>query len=114
MSVSHTLTSTPNPPKTKTGVDARVLREVAANHNFDKLLSMPEVMRFIDRDETLAKVFRDPEFLKNGKEFFGTGSSGSSGNGATTTFNSPEMAANKVFADAFEAATGTPIGQEQP
>lgn len=115
--------SHPNPTititKQQTGVDARVLREMAANHNFDKLLSMPEVMRFIDRDETLAKVFRDPDFLKNGKEFFGTGSgSGSGGNGngnhATTTFNSAGTAANKEFADAFEAVTGTPIGGEQP
>ena len=96
-----------------------MLREVAAKHTFDKLLGMPEVMRFIDRDEMLSKVFRDPEFLRNGQEFFGTGNGGgggaggtsfSTGDGATTTFNSPEAAANKAFADAFELATGTPIG----
>lgn len=55
------------------GVDARVLREQAASHTFDKLLGMPEIMRFIDRDETLSRIFRDPDFLKNGKEFFKTG-----------------------------------------
>jgi hypothetical protein len=82
-----------------------VLREVAASHTFDKLLAMPEVMRFIDRDETLAKVFRDPDFLKNGKEFFKTGNGGPG-----TAKTSPESASAKVFADAFQAATGTPIG----
>lgn len=40
------------------GVDVSVLREVSENHTFEKLLSMPEVMRFIDRDETLSKLFR--------------------------------------------------------
>jgi hypothetical protein len=40
------------------GVNVRVLREVAENHTFDKLLAMPEIMRFIDRDETLSKLFR--------------------------------------------------------
>ena len=43
-----------------TGIDASVLRDVAASHNYDKLLNMPEVMRFIDRDETLSQVFRNP------------------------------------------------------
>ena len=40
------------------GVDVRVLREVSENHTFDKLLGMPELMRFIDRDETLSRLFR--------------------------------------------------------
>ena len=40
------------------GVNVRVLRQVAENHTFDKLLGMPEIMRFIDRDETLSKLFR--------------------------------------------------------
>ena len=40
------------------GVDVSVLREVSEKHTFDKLLGLPEVMRFIDRDETLSKLFR--------------------------------------------------------
>ena len=96
-------------------MDARVLREVAAGHNFDKLLSMPEVMRFVDRDETLSKLFRDPDFMKNGKEFFKAGNGVGSGATATVTgmatgtMGGPGAGA---FADAFKAATGTAIGGE--
>lgn len=92
-------------------MDARVLREVAASHTFDKLLGMPEVMRFIDRDETLAQIFRNPDFLKNGKEFFKTGNGGKV---KTSPDLDPQSASAKVFADAFAQATGTPIGGEAP
>lgn len=79
-----------------------MLREQAASHTFDKLLGMPEVMRFIDRDETLAKIFRDPNFLKNGKEFFKTGST------PGTARASPEGTAAQAFGNMFEQAAPQP------
>lgn len=60
------------------GVDTSVLRDVAANHNFDKILSMPEVMHFIDRDETLAQVFRNPQGFQ---QMFGRGAGKQTGAG---------------------------------
>jgi hypothetical protein len=42
------------------GVDTSVLRTVASEHSYEKLLGMHEVMRFVDRDASLADVFRNP------------------------------------------------------
>jgi hypothetical protein len=42
------------------GVDTSILRQLGATHTFDKLLGMPEIMRFIDKDPTLAQAFRNP------------------------------------------------------
>jgi hypothetical protein len=43
-----------------TGVDTSILRQLGATHTFDKLLGIPEIMRFIDKDPALAQAFRNP------------------------------------------------------
>lgn len=61
------------------GVDMRVLREVGRNHTFDKLLSMPEIMRFIDRDEFASNFFRSDikeTFFKQDPRIVGTNANG--------------------------------------
>lgn len=42
------------------GVDLAVLEELRANANFDKLLSFPELDRFIDQDPMISNIFRTP------------------------------------------------------
>jgi hypothetical protein len=76
------------------GVNVRVLREVAENHTFDKLLGMPEIMRFIDRDETLSKLFRSDiketfSFKGQGNGMFGP-SKEQTASGAFTTGGAAE------------------------
>ena len=43
------------------GVDLSAMREVLDQQSFDKILSFPELSRFIDQDPYLSKVLRTPK-----------------------------------------------------
>ena len=93
------------------GVDVRVLRQVAENHTFDKLLGMPEIMRFIDRDETLSRLFRSD--IK--ETFFNVGMMGGEDSPFAKSFaaGGTPGAATNVAAEVKEAGE-TGVGVEAP
>jgi len=43
------------------GVDLSVMRDVLDAQSFDKILSFPELSRFVDQDPYLSKVLRTPK-----------------------------------------------------
>jgi len=50
------------------GLDGKAFREIAKEQNAGKLEQLPEMMHFIEKEPSLAKVFKDCKLREGGKE----------------------------------------------